>query len=154
MANALLTINGASLYNAVYGQTPAMLPEMDIAIEEDGPGTAIHVRRMRAIRIQAIVKGTARARLQRALHTMTVPSRKNRDYKIGDPVDFHRMASSRDARGWKGPAKVIDNTHITRGTITVRYQRDFPIECRVQDIYIPSSRILDIPADAEDTTRT
>ena len=36
--------------------------------------------------------------------------------------------------GGKGPAKLIDNTNISRGTVTVRHERDFPSEIRLQDV--------------------
>ena len=57
--NALLTVNGASHYNAVYGQTPAIVPEIVAAVGEDNPGTARHVQRMREISIQATVEGAS-----------------------------------------------------------------------------------------------
>ena len=57
--NALLTINGASHYNAVYGQTPAIVLEIVVAVGEDNPGTARHVQRMREISIQATAEGTS-----------------------------------------------------------------------------------------------
>ena len=47
---------------------------------------------------------------------------------------FHITPAAKDARGWKGPAKIIDNTNLTRGTFAVRYQRDMPIEVRLQDV--------------------
>ena len=34
--------------------------------------------------------------------------------------------------GWKGPARIIDNTNIACGTLTVCYQRDLPIKVRHQ----------------------
>ena len=81
-----------------------------------------------------MVEGTAQARVKRALATKTMPAGQSFEYKIGDIVDFHRTASTKDASSWKGPAKVIDNTNITRGTLTIRYQRDMPIEVRLQDV--------------------
>eukprot|EP00969_Alexandrium_andersonii_P041951 1840316-Alexandrium_andersonii.AAC.1 len=38
------------------------------------------------------------------------------------------LGGAKDTSGWKGPAKVIDISNISRGSITVRYQRDMPIE--------------------------
>ena len=121
----MLTINGAAPYNAAYGRSPAISPGNAVATGEDDLGTARRVQRMREISIQAMVGGTARARIQRALNTRALPSGKSRDYKGGDLVDLPRVASSKDTGGWKkGPAKVIENTNITRGAITVRYHRD------------------------------
>ena len=57
--NALLTINGSSHYDAVYGQTPAIVLEIVVAVGEDNPGTARHVQRMREISIQATAEGTS-----------------------------------------------------------------------------------------------
>ena len=81
-----------------------------------------------------MVEGTAKARLQRAWKTRTAPAGQSHDYKVGDLVDFHRVMGSKDASGWKGPAKIIDTTNISRGTVTVRYLRDLPIEARVQGV--------------------
>ena len=85
--------------------------------------------------MQAMVEGTAQARIKRALNTKTRPAGQSFESKLGDLVDFHRTAPTKDASGWKGPAKIIDNTNITRGTLTVRYQRDMPIEVRLQDVH-------------------
>ena len=103
-------------------------------IDGAAPGTMRHVDRMREISIQAMVEGTAQARVKRALSTNTIPAGQIHDYKICDLVDFHRAPSTKDASGWRGPAKIIDNTNITRGTLTVRYQRDMPLEVRLQDV--------------------
>jgi hypothetical protein len=89
---------------------------------------------MRGISIQAMVEGTARARVKRALTTKTRPAGQSHDYKNGDLVDFHRAPFTKNASGWRGPANIIDNTNITRGTLTVTYQRDMPIEVRLQDV--------------------
>ena len=67
------------------------------------------------------------------MNTKTLTAGEAHDYKIGDLVDFFRTQSTNDVSGWKGPAKIIDNTNISRGTVTVRHERDFPIEVRLQD---------------------
>ena len=81
-----------------------------------------------------MIEGTARARVQRALQTHTLPAGQGRGLKIGELVDFRRNTIFKDVTSWKGPAKVIDNTDIERGIVTIRYQRDLPIEVRLQDI--------------------
>ena len=72
--------------------------------------------------------------MTRALGTQTRSAGQSYDYKIGDLVGFHRAPSAKYVSGWKGPAKIIDNTSLTRGALTIRYQRDLPIEVRLQDI--------------------
>merc|ERR1711978_608802 len=114
-------MNGATPYNAVYGRAPALLPDTRVPIDDAEPGTARHVERMREISVAAMVEGTAKARVQRAMSTRTLPAGQLSDYKISDLVDYHRVPSSKDASGWRGPAKIIDNTNFTRGTVTVRY---------------------------------
>ena len=123
--NALLSINGTTPYNAVYGRVPAILPEMNVPLDED-PHTMRAVHRLREISVHQMVEGTARARIARAMDTRTLPAGQGRDFKIGDEVDFHRGQGSKDTSGWKGPARVIDNTNLSRGTVTVRFQRDLP----------------------------
>ena len=111
-----------------------MLLDANLPIDDAAPGTVRHVQRMRDIIIQAMVEGTAQARVRRALGTKTRSAGQGYDYKIGDLVDFHRAPSAKYVSGWKGPAKIIDNTNLTRGTLTIRYQRDLPIEVRLQDM--------------------
>ena len=111
-----------------------MLPDMNGTIDDAEPGTQRHTQLLRAIHIQAMVEGTARARVQRALQTRTLPAGQGRGLKIGEFVDARRNTNVKDVTSWKGPAKVIDNTDIERGIVTIRYQMDLPIEVRLQDI--------------------
>ena len=69
------------------------------------PGTMRDVPRMREISCQAMVEGTACARVQRALNIITVPSGQSRDYQVGTLASFHRRTSSQDVAGWRGTAK-------------------------------------------------
>ena len=55
-------------------------------------------------------------------------------FNFGDLADVHRTPVVTDASGWKGPAEIIDNTNLTRGTFAVRYQRDMTREVRLQDV--------------------
>ena len=89
-----------------------MLPEMDAAIGEERVGSARNAQRMGEIIIHGMVEGTTRARVQRALNTITVPSGQSRNLNIGGLVDLHRVASSKGTGVWKGPATVIDMTGI------------------------------------------
>eukprot|EP00969_Alexandrium_andersonii_P113919 5035687-Alexandrium_andersonii.AAC.1 len=59
-------------------------------------------------------------------------------------VDFHRSGGSKDTSGWKGPAKIIDASNISRGSVTIRFQRDMPIEARPQG-HPQAPGVLDTP---------
>ena len=111
-----------------------MLLDMNMPIDDAAPGTMRHVQRMREISIQTMEEGTAQARVKRALNTKTRPAGQSHDYKMGELVGFHQAPSTKYVSGWRGPANIIDNTNITRGTLTLRYQRDMPIEVRLQDV--------------------
>ncbi|MFM7985136.1 MAG: hypothetical protein ACKPKO_38040, partial [Candidatus Fonsibacter sp.] len=112
----------------------ALLPDTSLPIEDAVPGTMRHVQRMREISIQVMVEGTAQARVRRALGTKTRSVGQSYDYKIGDLVDFHRAPSAKYVSGLNGLANIIDNTNLTRGTLKIRFQRDLPIEVRLQDV--------------------
>ena len=131
---ALLPVSGSTPYNVDYGRVPQQLPDMNRPIDDAVPGTARHVQRMGEISVQAMVNGTAQARAKRALATKTRPAGQSFEYKVGDTVDFHRASTTKDASSWKGPAKEIDTTNITRGTLTNRYQIYMQIEVRLQDV--------------------
>eukprot|EP00969_Alexandrium_andersonii_P178145 7877243-Alexandrium_andersonii.AAC.1 len=45
--NALISVNGSTPYNAVYGRVPAMLPDLNTSIDDAAPGTGRHVMRLR-----------------------------------------------------------------------------------------------------------
>jgi hypothetical protein len=136
--NAMLTINGSTPYNAVYGRVPALLPSIDSpdAINEatlGHPGTIRYTHRLREISVQAMIEETAKLRASRALQTRTIPAGQLEQYKPGDLVDFYRPIGSKDAAGWTGPAKIIDPTHLDKGTITIRHVHR-PIEVRIGDL--------------------
>ena len=56
------------------------------------------------------------------LRTKTRPAGQSHNYNVGDLVDFFRPPSNKDWSGWKGPAKLIHLTNISRGAVTVRFQ--------------------------------
>eukprot|EP00969_Alexandrium_andersonii_P175923 7778985-Alexandrium_andersonii.AAC.1 len=68
------------------------------------------------------------------MHTQTQVPGQARDYKLGELVDFHRAGGSKDTSGWRGPAKIIDASGISRGSVAARFQRDLPIGVRLQDV--------------------
>ena len=64
--NALLSVNGSTPYNAVYGRVPNLLPGIDQVAPPDGacdPPLVRHTHRLMEASVQAIVEGSARARL-------------------------------------------------------------------------------------------
>ena len=77
--NALLSVNGSTPYNAVYGRVPQMLPDMNTPIDDAAPGTMRHVHRTREISVQAMVEGTAQASVKIALSTKTRPAGQSHD---------------------------------------------------------------------------
>ena len=77
--NALLTVGGSSPYNSLYGRVPRMLPSIDQIsnpgeVDRLNPGLIGNTHRLREISIQAMVEGSARARLGRAMNTRTTIS--------------------------------------------------------------------------------
>ena len=137
-SNALLSVNGSTPYNAVYGRTPDMLPgieQNDADNEASLPrgGLIRHVHRLREISTQQMVEGSARERAKRALNTRSLPPGQTRQLRPGDAVDFYRQPNNKDSSGWIGPATVIDTTHMDRGTITIRHVH-MPTECRLGDV--------------------
>ena len=136
--NALLSVNGSTPYNAVYGRVPHILPSIDQpdALNEsnlDLPGTIRFTHRLREISVAAMIEETAKTRASRALQSRSRPAGERSNYKCGDLVDFYRPGGSKDASGWIGPAKIIDPTHINRGTITIRHIHR-PVEVRTGDL--------------------
>jgi len=77
----LYSLYGSTPYNAVYGRVPQMLPDMNAPIDDAAPGTMRHVHHMREISMQAMVEGTAQARVTIALSTKTRPAGQSHDYK-------------------------------------------------------------------------
>ena len=86
------------------------------------PNLLRHVHRLREISVQAIVEGSARARMNRAMNTRTTMPAERLDLKVGEEVDFFRQPDIKDTPGWQGPAIVADISRATRGVVTVRYQ--------------------------------
>ena len=126
--NALLTVNGSTPYNAVYGRVPHILPGIDqIETPAAAPqGSFLRgVHLLREVSVAAMVEGSAKARLNRALNTRSTVSAANLDLKVGDEVDFYREPTTKDVSGWYGPGKVSDTSMLNRGMVTVRHLRNF-----------------------------
>jgi len=139
--NALLTVNNSTPYNAVYGRVPKILPDIncpDAEHEEDvpKPGLIRHVHRLREIAVQAMIDGTAKARLGRAMHTRTLPAGEREGFQVGEEVDTYRAPGKfgqKDISGWHGPATIVDLTRVPRGIIAVR-SNNIVKDCRVGDV--------------------
>jgi hypothetical protein len=136
--NALLTVGGSTPYNAVYGRVPRILPSIDqVAAPDEGHqpevGLIQHTHRLREISIQAMVEGSARARLGRAMNTRTTLPAQRLNLQVGEEVDFYKEPASKDVSGWYGPATVIDVSRITRGIVSVKLQKGI-MEVQTQNI--------------------
>ena len=136
--NALVTYNGASPYNARFGQQPALLPDIH-ALPDQGT-TGRNAQRVREVALQKIIESTATARINRAMRTNTTAPGEVQDYRPGELVDFHRPPRSKDTSGWHGPAEVIEN-RPARGQVTIRWNRE-ELVCRYADV----RRFIDFPA--------
>eukprot|EP00969_Alexandrium_andersonii_P177198 7835955-Alexandrium_andersonii.AAC.1 len=101
---------------------------MNAAIDDAAPGAGRHAMRLQEISIQSVVEGTARARIKRATRAKTLVPGQAHDYKLGELVDLHRAGGSEDTSSWRGPAKIIDARNSSRDSVTVRFQRDLPVE--------------------------
>ena len=135
--NALISVNNTSPYNALYGRVPNILPDINVAgdVDETGsrPGLLRHSARLREIAVSRIVEGTAKARTDRMLKTRTLPAGQIEQYEIGDEVEFYRPPSSKDVKGWNGPARIASTLDIDRGTIGIKWQGR-TLECRLGDV--------------------
>ncbi len=108
--NALLSINGCTPYNAVYGRTPPLLPGLEV-LNDDGvitPLTDRQVGRVREISVQSIVEGTAHNKLLRAINCRTQPAGETYDDKVGEEIEFFRDKGTKDVSGWIGPATITN----------------------------------------------
>ena len=93
--NALLTVNGSSPYNAVFGRVPRILPSVDQTDAPDRtmatmPPVFANVHRLREIAVAAMVEGSAQARLNAALRSRSTAANEILNLKVGDSVDFFR----------------------------------------------------------------
>ena len=91
------------------------------------------MHRIREVALQRIIESTAIARINRAIRSVATVPGEALDLKPGDLVDFHRPASSKDASGWHGPAKVIRSTP-ERGQVLVKWHGR-EVLCRYPDVH-------------------
>ena len=99
--NALLVYGKASPYEAVIGQTPNMLTDLEHPtvgqLADDGPGPCRNVARIRDIAVQSMVEATARARMSRAGSTQARVTGEQLQLEPGQLVDIYRRPSTKDA---------------------------------------------------------
>ena len=139
VSNAMLSVDNYTPYNALYGRTPRLLPNMNMVDNagnfEEVNGTLRNVHRLREISIMSMVQESAKTRVQEALNTRSRTSGQALDLKPGELVDFYRPPSSKDASGWKGPATVVSALpeQVKGGAITIRFMGR-PFDCRFQDM--------------------
>ena len=92
-SNSLLDINDRNPYTGLDGRGPAILPHISQTIEPSGcpeaeARTLRHVHQLRDIRVQAMVEGSARARLSRAMNATTTILAQTLGLELGSEVDF------------------------------------------------------------------
>ena len=113
--NSLTTVAGQTPYRALYGRDPPGLAEFEPASEtqlDDMSGGVLglsrHHHRVRELAIAAMVQETAQMRLERALTSKTRVAAEQLELQPGDLVDFWRKPATKDERGWRGPATVVE----------------------------------------------
>lgn len=136
--NTITSIGGISPYVAVFGRSPALLPELgprDVLNDDRNEECPIqHATRIRELAIQTITEQTARERLRVANRTPTRPAGEEMSFGIGDSVEYYREPSHKDISGRRGPAVITDLTRLEHGRIGIRTNTDQVLNCRVQDI--------------------
>ena len=95
--------------------------------------TLTHAHRVRQLAVSAIVEGSAKNRLLRALNTRTLPAGEQQHLQVGDEVEYFRPPSTKDVSGWHGPARVTDVSSIGRGTVKIKHQGTEMV-CRCGDV--------------------
>ena len=137
--NALVVVYGETPYQAVLGRCPNLLrefeaPGVSVIDDDNGGSRSKYATRVRELSIQHMVEGTARDRLTRALKTQTRVAGEQLELAVGDLVDIHRPSSSKDASGWRGPAKVISTSNLEHGFIECQWGGR-SLSVRIPDIF-------------------
>ena len=107
--NSLVSYGGATPYNARFGRQPQMLPDLEAPPDTTAPGTARSTHRIREVALQKIIESSALARINRALRSHSTVPGEVHNYQPGDLIEFYRPPNNKDASGWLGPARVIQN---------------------------------------------
>lgn len=120
----LTSVAGFCPYQALYGQLPPLLADVEPASEtqlsNDGPGTpgvSRHHHRFQEIVVRAMVDLTAKQPVERALASQALAMGSAEDMVICDQVEFHRRAAMKDQSGWHGLATCVneaDGQHVIK----------------------------------------
>ena len=129
--NALFSMGGATPYEAVFGRTPSLFGVVDAEIG-DSPDDR-DSDRIRHLAIQSMIQATAENKLKRADKSKSRMPGDLLDLRVGDQVEFHRKATTKDVHSWFGPATVVDLTSVIDGQIGVKWQGRLLL-CRTQDV--------------------
>ena len=102
--NALLTTRDSSSCDGVYGRVRRTPPGIDQVPEggasrEPLPGLIRDAHRFREISVQAMIEGSAIARLGRAMNARTTMAAQHLDLRVGEEVDFYQRAVVLGMRG-------------------------------------------------------
>ena len=111
--DALFQMGNVSPYQALFGQTPSVLPDMtqsdavlDDSVDDcqdmDGYSRCRH--RLRELAIQTCIEHSAKERAQRALRSKTRPATQSEAYDYGEKVEIWRSSGQKETACWKGPA--------------------------------------------------
>ena len=142
-SNAFTFFNEVSLYNAMFGRQPAMLPDFPVLDHEQETETSDHNREhiIRRISLEAITQATAVAKANRALRTKTTITGQH-SYTVGDLVDYHRTTATKDDwGGWNGPYPVARNDPDRCQVIVKVGHRDVKVQYPMQDVHSTSRRL-------------
>lgn len=148
--NATSTVSGASPYTAVFGRSPALLPELGpreiINDDRNADCPVAGSAQAREIAVQTIAEESARQRLRTAIKTPTRPAGEELECKVGDSVEYYREPTNRDLSGWRGPATITDLTRLEHGRVAIRTNADQVLNCRVQDIRRRLAYLMELTA--------
>ena len=126
--NCLMVINGATPYQALYGQQPIFLPPLEGGfLGEIGtvPGRrdtlARHHARVSEVSAGSILESIATARINRTDNTKTRPPGGSMNWEPGQSVDVWFEPRHKEETGWHGPAKVL-SVDREKANVTVKHQ--------------------------------
>eukprot|EP00973_Karenia_brevis_P041100 5686966-Karenia_brevis.AAC.1 len=98
----LVSVSGASPYQALYGRVLPLLAEFEPASEcqvDDAsagiPGISRHHHRLREIRVQSMVELSAQDRMKRALNSKRRVAHEHLQLTVGGVVDYYRAPANK-----------------------------------------------------------
>jgi hypothetical protein len=98
---SILNVNGGTPCKAVYGRVPSLHPSIAQVYSphettQPSPGLIRHTHRLREIGNQAMVDGSARARLGHAMNPRTTIAAQSLNPQAGDEVGLFKPTSTKD----------------------------------------------------------